>query len=107
MKHIIEEEELGRVFAIEYDKNFKLMHVISGSDVFGKTIPLGYTFDVAEGNMFGQLLETWEPDDSVSLKSPCSAPSKVLIPNIFFSRAFPIHTTLWSRPTVSTYTQPS
>ncbi len=90
VRHIIENEDLGRVFAIEYDRNFKLLHAISGNGFSVKAVPLGYTFDVAEGNGFGQLLETWEPEDAVSGRNSVNE-KESWKRMFFFKRAFRTH----------------
>jgi DNA-binding beta-propeller fold protein YncE len=65
VKSIIEHPKMSRVFAIEYDKNNNLLYAVSGAT---KSIePLGFTFNMDSGKVFGDLLNIWKPKDSVSL----------------------------------------
>jgi hypothetical protein len=48
-----------RVFAIEYNKETELLHVVSGPAA--KQRPLGFTFNAAKGTVFGDFLYEWEP----------------------------------------------
>ena len=58
---IIKHENMNRVFAIEYNKETELLHAVSGSGLNQR--PLGFTFNAAKGQVFGDFLFLWEPEN--------------------------------------------
>ena len=51
---------MNRVFAIEYNKETELLHAVSGPK--NKQRPLGFSFNAAKGEVFGDFLLAWEPE---------------------------------------------